>query len=76
MVPDWLFSLDFLWLLSPDANNHYLALFYWEEKHKDLKTKDKVTILLDLLTHQADRVNLDRFSSRPMPFDMKGILDS
>ena len=60
--------------VSSKYSDHYLALFSWKEKNKDLETKDKVDVLIDLLTQQAKQIHLRKFACKPMPIDMKGII--
>ncbi len=54
----------------------YLALYYWQVKNSKMKMEEKIEVILDLLAHQAKKVYLHKFKFKPLPIDMKGILDS
>lgn len=53
--------------------DHYLALFRWQDKHREGTTIEKVMYLLDMLTEGANRVGWYSFKNRPFPFDTKNL---
>ena len=52
--------------------DRYSALFRFEDKNRDLSTQSKASIVLDLLTAQADgRIHIKQLRKKPLPFEVK-----
>lgn len=60
---------------SSKYSDHYIALFRYQEKVRNLKMADKIEDLMDRLTMGMSRENVGfyEFRKRAMPFDTKGL---
>ena len=60
---------------SSKYSDHYIALFRYQEKVRNLKMADKIADLMDRLTMGMTRENVGfyEFRKRVMPFDTKGL---